>query len=66
MATIKTNGCVRLASPGRHRCVAGFFQDERVQIITHVRPGKKTPPHTGVDPGQLNEHTLYVRVIGVE
>ena len=23
-------------------CGVFFFQDERVQIITHVRPGKKT------------------------
>ena len=39
-------GCVRLAPLGQPRCVAVFvFQDERVQIITHVRPGKK-PRHT--------------------
>ena len=37
-------------------CDEVFFWDERVQIITHVRPGKN-PPHTGVDPGKLNERT---------
>ena len=41
--------------PGSTQVCDGFFsQDERVQIIIHVRPGKK-PPHTGVDPGKLNE-----------
>ena len=43
-------------------CGVFFFQDERVQIITHVRPGEKKPPHTGVDPGKLKERTLYVTV----
>ena len=38
-------------------CGVFFFQDERVQIITHVRPEKKKMPHTGVDPGKLNERT---------
>ena len=28
-------------------CGVFFFQDERVQIITHVRPGKKTATHRG-------------------
>ena len=37
--------CVRLASLGRPRCVAVFFQDERVQIITHVRPPKLSMVH---------------------
>ena len=41
-------------------CDVFFFQYERVQIITHVRPGKKQPPHTGDDPGKLNERTHYV------
>ena len=51
---ILSNGCFRLAYLGRPRCVAVFFsQDERVQIITHVRPRKKKTPHTGVDPGKL-------------
>ena len=40
-------------------CCIFFFQDERVQIITQVRPGKKNPPHTGVDPGKVNERTQY-------
>ena len=41
-------GCARLASPGRPRCGGVFFfQDERVQIITHVRPGKKPATHRG-------------------
>ena len=34
-----------------------FFQEERVQIITHVHPRKKKTSHTGVDPGKLNERT---------
>ena len=38
-------------------CGVFLFQDERVQIITHVRPGKKKTPHTWVDPGKLNERT---------
>ena len=38
-------------------CGVFFFQDERVQIISHVRPGKKNRQHTGVDPGKLNERT---------
>ena len=33
-------GCVRLDSLCRPRCGVFFFQDERVQIITHVRPRK--------------------------
>ena len=28
-------------------CDVFFPQNERVQIITHVHPGKKPPPHTG-------------------
>ena len=53
-----TIGCVRLVSlgdPGVWR----FFLPGRTcadNIITHVRPGEKTP-HTGVDPGKLNERT---------
>ena len=47
------------SSPGSTPvCGVFFFQDKRVQIITHVRPGKKTPPHTGVDPGKLNERII--------
>ena len=42
-----------------------FFQDERVQIITHIVLEKK-PPHTGVDPGKLNERTLYVKWMQVK
>ena len=38
-------------------CGIFFSQDECVQIITHVHPGKKKTPHTGVDPGKLNERT---------
>ena len=41
-------GCIRLASLGRPRCVVRFFfQDERVQIITHIRPRKKNATHRG-------------------
>ena len=38
-------------------CGGFFSQDECMQIITHVRPGKKNTPRTGVDQEELNERT---------
>ena len=49
-----------LASLGRPRVCGGFFfQDERVQIITHVRPGKKTTTHWGRPREAKRTHPMY-------
>ena len=52
-------GCVRLASQGRPRCVAVSFSRTNVGNYLHTFVLEKNPPHTGVDPGKLNERTLY-------
>ena len=45
-------------------CGVFFFQNERERIITHVRPGNKKAPHTGVDHGKLNERTQSLTLTG--
>ena len=47
-------------------CCVSFFQDKRVQIVTHARPGRKKTPHTGVDPGKLYERTLRLKFASFE
>ena len=45
--------------PGSTPVSGGFFaQDERVQIITHVRPRKKTAIHRGRPRGAKRTHPL--------
>ena len=57
-------GCVRLASLGRPRCVTfSFSQDERVQIITHVRPGKKNATHRGRPREAKRTHPLLLLLL---
>ena len=53
------NGCVRLAPLGLPRCVVGFFPRTNVGNYLHKSVLEKKPPHTGVDPGELNERTQY-------
>ena len=54
-------GCVRLASPGRPRCMACFFfQNERMQIITHVCPGKKNATHRGRPREAFRLATMFI------
>ena len=50
-------GCVRLASLGRPRCVTVFFPGRTCADNYPRSPWKKKPPHTGIDPGKLNERT---------
>ena len=53
------NGCVLLASLGRPRYVCGGFifpGRTCADYYPRLSWGKK-PPHTGVDPGKLNERT---------
>ena len=46
--------------PGSTRCVAVFFSRTNVGSYLHTFVLEKTPPHTGVDPGKLNERTRHV------
>ena len=51
-------GCVTWVDPGVWRF---FPQDKRVQIITHVRPGKKKPPRTGVERTHIGDRSSRLR-----
>ena len=42
--------------PGSTPSCGFFLQDERVQIITHVRPGNKTATHRGRPRGAKRTH----------
>ena len=50
-------GSIRLASLGQPRCVAVFFSRTNVGNYLHTFVLEKNTPHTGVDPGKLNERT---------
>ena len=52
------SGCVRLASPGRPRCMAGFFSRMNVANYLHTFVlGKKNATHWG-RPGEANRTHL--------
>ena len=42
-------------------CGGFFFQDERVQITTHVRPRKKTATHRGRPRGAKRTHPMFAK-----
>ena len=42
-------------------CGVFFFQDERVQIITHVRPGKKTATYRGRPREAKRTHPMFLQ-----
>ena len=54
------NGCVRLASLGRPRCLAVFSSRTNVGNYLYTFVLGEKPSHTGVDPGKLIERTHYV------
>ena len=44
-------------------CGVFFFQDERVQIITHIRPGEKIATHRGRPRGAKRTHPISLFLI---